>query len=261
MVPDKTGYCPASSNTFSETSFNSMGSTNLASTRMKFHVFVDFDGTIAPLDTTDLLLERFADPEWHQIEEEWKSGAMGSRECMIRQVDLVRATPDELDRFISGIEIDRHFASFVDDCREMGHAVTVVSDGLDRTVGTVLKRAGINVPFKANHLEWTGGNRWRLSFPHSRSDCSALAGNCKCQFAEAERANGRIVVGDGRSDYCISGRVDLVLAKGSLVSHCKSQGLPYVAFRDFKEAGELLTRWIADRFKGSLQRSIVLGDE
>ena len=64
---------------------------------MNHHVFVDFDGTIAPVDTTDLLLERFADPAWHRIEEEWKAGRIGSRECLVRQIDLVRASPEELD--------------------------------------------------------------------------------------------------------------------------------------------------------------------
>ena len=221
---------------------------------MKFHVFVDFDGTIAPLDTTDLLLERFADPRWHEIEEQWKAGAIGSRECMVRQIDLVRATPEELDRFIEEIEFDPGFPDFVRLCTGLGHAVTVVSDGLDRTVGTVLKRAGIDVPFRANRLAWAGEDRWRLQFPHSRSDCAALAGNCKCQFAEAEIARGRIVVGDGRSDYCIAGREDLVLAKGSLVSHCSELNLPHVVFGDFEQASELLMHWIAARVEDPTER-------
>ena len=81
---------------------------------MKFHVFVDFDGTIAPQDTTDLILERFADPAWRDIEEEWRAGRIGSRECMVRQIDLIRAIEEELDAFINEIEIDPGFlTSFV----------------------------------------------------------------------------------------------------------------------------------------------------
>ena len=34
-------------------------------------VFVDFDGTISLEDTTDVILERFADPEWRKVEAEW----------------------------------------------------------------------------------------------------------------------------------------------------------------------------------------------
>ena len=33
---------------------------------MAYSVLVDFDGTIALEDTTDLVLERFADPQWRK---------------------------------------------------------------------------------------------------------------------------------------------------------------------------------------------------
>ena len=74
---------------------HSTGSASVSTTRVKCRVLVDFDGTIAPIDTTDLLLERFAAPAWHDIEDDWKAGRIGSRECLVRQIDLVRATPAE----------------------------------------------------------------------------------------------------------------------------------------------------------------------
>ena len=214
---------------------------------MNCHVFVDFDGTIATEDTTDLLLERFADPLWHEVEEEWKAGRIGSRECMVRQIDLIRATPRALDAFLAEIEIDRAFGSFVRLCKSHGFPVTVVSDGLDKTVTTVLEREGLDLPVKANHLRWLGGDRWALGFPHSRSDCAALAGNCKCQFADGVRREVRIMVGDGRSDFCVSGRVDYVLAKGALARHCRENRLPFVEYKNFAEARELFAAWLAER--------------
>ena len=66
-------------------------------------VFVDFDGTISLEDTTDVILERFADPEWRKVESEWLAGIIGSRECLARQIDLVRATPEELDSVVEDI--------------------------------------------------------------------------------------------------------------------------------------------------------------
>jgi 2,3-diketo-5-methylthio-1-phosphopentane phosphatase len=209
-------------------------------------VFIDFDGTIAPVDTTDLLLERFADPSWQEIEEDWKAGRIGSRECLVRQIDLVRATPAEFDDFVSRIDIDPGVAEFVELCRTSGHRAVVVSDGLDRTVGSVLKRNGIDLPFFANRLTFVGDDRWRLSFPHSRSDCRSLSGNCKCQFAEAAVGSVRVVVGDGRSDFCVSEQADLVLAKGALARHCRSGGLPHFTFTRFEEATRLLTGWVEE---------------
>jgi 2,3-diketo-5-methylthio-1-phosphopentane phosphatase len=211
---------------------------------VKCHVFVDFDGTIASLDTTDSLLERFAAPEWRQIEVDWKAGLIGSRECLVRQIDLVRATPAQLDDFIAHVEIDPDFGDFVDLCLEGGHQVTVVSDGLDRTVAAVLQRHDLNLPFYANRLEWRGGDRWRLRFPHARSDCRSLSGNCKCQFTDTARLELRMVIGDGRSDFCIARRADLVLAKSALLPHCLEAGLPVRAFENFEHAASILAGWL-----------------
>ena len=216
----------------------------MASVRMKIHVFVDFDGTIATIDTTDRLLTRFADPAWLDLESEWRSGAIGSRECMARQIALVRATPRQLDAFINEIEIDPAFPAFVRFCRERGYEMTVVSDGIDRTIERVLTLAGLNLPFRANHIEQVGPDRWRLSFPFSRETCAARAGHCKCGSLEDVPSTVRIAVGDGRSDFCMAQKADLVLAKGVLAEHCSSVGLDHLPFDNFTEATALLTRWL-----------------
>jgi 2-hydroxy-3-keto-5-methylthiopentenyl-1-phosphate phosphatase len=214
---------------------------------MKCRVLVDFDGTIASVDTTDLLLERFAAPDWRQIEDDWKAGHIGSRECLVRQIDLVRASEPEMDAFVAGIDIDTGFPGFVRICERQGHTVTVVSDGLDRTIAAVLARHGLDLPFHANHLEKTGSDRWRLGFPHARSDCRSLSGNCKCQFTEGEPRRPRVVIGDGRSDFCVAGRADLVLAKSALLDQCRATEMPHLAFADFHEASRLMADWLEAR--------------
>lgn len=214
---------------------------------MKCRILVDFDGTIASLDTTDALLERFAAPAWRDIEDEWRAGRIGSRECMIRQIDLVRATPAVMDGFIAELDIDPGFPGFVRLCERLGHSVTVVSDGLDRTVEAVLERHDLDLAFHANHLEWRGGDRWALAFPHARSDCQSLAGTCKCHFTSPTARELSVVVGDGRSDFCVAGRADLVLAKSALRKHCQAANLSHVAFADFSEATALLAGWLEGR--------------
>ena len=225
----------------------STGSTNVSRGRLKCRLLVDFDGTIASVDTTDALLERFAAPAWQDIEEDWKAGRIGSRECMVRQIDLVRATRVEMDEFIAGIEIDPDFPSFARLCGRLGHTVSVVSDGLDLAVGAVLRRHGLDLPYSANHLQWVAEDRWRLTFPHARSDCRALSGNCKCSAAGTGARAPTIVVGDGRSDFCVAERADLVLAKDSLLQHCIKSDLPHVAFEDFAQATEILASWLEER--------------
>ncbi len=230
-------------------------------TRVKCRVLLDFDGTISKVDTTDVLLERFAAPAWRDIEEEWKAGRIGSRECMVRQIDLVRATPAEMDAFIATVEIDPGFPRFVDRFRRLGQTMMVLSDGLDRTIRTVLDRTDIDLPYFANHLQWLGGDRWRLTFPHARGTCATLAGNCKCSFAEGRPREFNIMVGDGRSDFCVAERADLVLAKGSLREHCRAKDLPHYGFETFHEAAALLARWLDARGAATAHEGARAGDE
>lgn len=207
-------------------------------------MFVDFDGTISVGDTTDLILENFADPSWRTIEADWVAGRIGSRECLARQIDLVRASPDTLDAFARDATIDPHFAGFVALCRAHGLPVAVVSDGLDRIATAMLARAGIDLPVFANHLEWLGDRRWRLGFPHARADCRATAGHCKCTTIAAEPAALRVMIGDGRSDFCAAAGADLVIAKGALAEHCARSGIAFERFADFADASLILARWL-----------------
>lgn len=226
--------------------------------RLDCHVLVDFDGTIAALDTTDALLERFAGPAWLDIETDWKAGRIGSRECMVRQVDLIRATPAELDDFVARLDIDPGFTAFAVFCKAQGFGVSVVSDGLDWTVAAMLGRHGLDLPFFANHLEAHGKDRWRLTFPHARGDCRALSGNCKCQFTATRPGQIRVVVGDGQSDFCVAGEADLVLAKSTLVDHCRKASLPFLGFSTFDEAAKLFAGWLAEHGRPTSKKARVL---
>jgi 2-hydroxy-3-keto-5-methylthiopentenyl-1-phosphate phosphatase len=209
-------------------------------------VYVDFDGTIAPTDPTDCVFDRFCDPAWRGIEREWQQGLRTARDCMAHQVDLLRATPEALDGLLRTFPIDPHFPGFVELCRRWRLRVVVVSDGMDRIVRHVLRAAGLELPFFANRLQWLGGERWRLDFPHARSDCAASLGNCKC--GHRRQGGGRsieVAVGDGRSDFCIARRSHLVLAKGQLAAHCRSESIPHWPIADFSEASAALAGWLA----------------
>jgi 2-hydroxy-3-keto-5-methylthiopentenyl-1-phosphate phosphatase len=211
---------------------------------MKCHAFIDFDGTVVPCDVTDFLLEQFADPAWQEVEKDWQAGRIGSRECMTRQVALLKATPAELSAALSQLQIDPGFASFVSQCERNGIGMTVVSDGFDLVIERVLRDAGIDLPFYANHLEPLGSNGWRVTFPSARGDCRALAGNCKCAFTQPYLSSVKVVIGDGRSDFCVSGQADLVFAKGTLLELCRTAGVAHYAFDDFFDVTDKLGWWL-----------------
>jgi 2,3-diketo-5-methylthio-1-phosphopentane phosphatase len=211
---------------------------------------VDFDGTIAPDDPTDRILERFADPAWRAIEAEWQAGRITSRACMQRQAALLRATPAQLDAAIRSVRLDPGFYGFASFCRGRGVDVTVVSDGFDRVVRGVLRRARLPLRWFANALEWQGSDRWRLTLPYYRADCRSGAANCKCAHGLNEdlwRDERCIVVGDGRSDFCMAMRAGFVIAKGALAAFCRAEGLAHASFRNFDDATHSLTEWLDRR--------------
>jgi 2,3-diketo-5-methylthio-1-phosphopentane phosphatase len=225
----------------------------------RVRVYVDFDGTISLEDTTDVILERFADPSWQKIEAEWLAGRIGSRECLARQIDLIRATPEQIDSICSEVPLDPHFSELVALCRSQDIAISVISDGLDRVVSKMLTLAGVNVPVLANRFEWLGGKRWRLAFPYGRSDCQAQAGNCKCLALNEHAESLRILIGDGRSDFCAAETADLVVAKGALIEHCQANGLPYTVFGNFAGATTLLADWLGNLRRGTMTSLVANG--
>lgn len=207
---------------------------------MAFDIFCDFDGTISTFDVTDFLLERFAAPGWEELEERWARGEIGSRECMARQVALLDCSREEFETALLEVTIDPGFSRFLQVARRLGANVTVVSDGMDRAIAFVLARHSIrNLPIMANRLVREGERRFRLEHPHAKAHCRAVSGTCKCAAATG-RSNRTVLVGDGRSDFCGSGAVDLVLAKAALADHCEERLHPHLRFETFGELALVL---------------------
>jgi 2,3-diketo-5-methylthio-1-phosphopentane phosphatase len=208
----------------------------------RVNIVCDFDGTIALEDVTDSLLERFADPSWVRIEERWRAGEFGSRECMSRQVSLVNASRAALDRFLDTVEIDPGFLSFVSACeRSDGIALNIVSDGIDYAVKRVLANHGLSrLRVQANALIGLPGDRFRLEFPNASAACSVQAGTCKCaiardDFAASPNNPATLLIGDGTSDFCVASQADFVFAKDRLLAHCQSKAIPHMPFDTFAD--------------------------
>lgn len=201
-------------------------------------VYCDFDGTISVQDATDFVLSRLADPAWQEIEQLWRDGAIGSGECMRRQISLIRAAPDQLDEVLDAVEIDPFFTSFTEFCAAQSIPVTIISDGVDHFIQRILKKRGLDqLPVIANRLVMKAGSgqpSYELLSPYADRTCAATAGVCKCRWLAA-LGEQRIYVGDGRSDFCVSNKPELVFAKGALAQHCRERDIHFFAYRDFSD--------------------------
>jgi 2,3-diketo-5-methylthio-1-phosphopentane phosphatase len=203
-------------------------------------IFCDFDGTIAKVDTTDLVLNRLADPAWEDLEERWTRGEITAAECMRGQVALIGGDDAALDAVLDGVELADGFSEFVAWCRANAVQLTVVSDGVDRFIARILGRHGLDhLPVIANRLVGNAELGRRLEQPWSRAGCAAGSGVCKCQVATKsdERAKDpadlMVFIGDGRSDFCVSNRADLLFARDKLAAYARSRAMPHHEFSDF----------------------------
>ena len=206
-------------------------------------ILCDFDGTVSVEDVTDSLLEHHAHPDWTLLETRWKSGAIGSRDCMAGQIGLLDAGRGQLDALFAAMRIDRMFPAFVEAALAAQIPIRIVSDGLDLAIESILARHQLeHLPIAANQLEPNGPRRWRLSFPYAAADCKVASGMCKCAQVAQARAHKKkvLLIGDGASDFCAAGAVDLVFAKHRLIEHCRAHGLPYVPITGFEDALVLL---------------------
>lgn len=207
-------------------------------------VLCDFDGTISTIDVTDTLLEAFGKPGWREFEDEWRAGRIGSRACMRQQIACLDASREELDEVIDAIAVDEGFTAFVDAAGSRGWDLSIVSDGLDYAIFRVLRRHGLPaLPVYANRLSQEGPRSWKLDFPHADAACSQASGMCKCAFARRARTAGNkvLMIGDGRSDFCVAGVADIVFAKAGLIEYCSDKCLNHVPISGFDDALRIIS--------------------
>jgi len=206
---------------------------------------IDFDGTLSVGDTVDAMLERFADNRWEELETDWLDGKITAIECMKQQLDLVEVDQVTLENFFRGIQLDASFIPFHRYISQFSK-VAIVSDGLDHAIDVATRNAAIPaMPIYANKLSFKP-NGVSISYPYQNPDCKAGNGVCKCQIAEQLSAGvgGPVVlVGDGKSDYCLAKYADVVFAKGKLITHCEQENIPFRRFQTFAEVLEVVKHW------------------
>ena len=206
------------------------------------HLILDFDGTITPVDTTDRILTRLAPPAWEDVEREWIAGRIDAARCMREQIALLDVSLAQIDAVLDAIPLSPGFAETIAWAERRRIPVTIVSDGVDYFIRRILSRHGLDrLDVVANRLVEGTASRWRLAQPFGRPCCGS--GTCKCMVVDALAGDETIVfVGDGRSDFCVSGKADLLFATGRLQQHCRVEDISFVPFRTFADVLAALRR-------------------
>jgi 2,3-diketo-5-methylthio-1-phosphopentane phosphatase len=201
-------------------------------------IFCDFDGTLTNHDTLDLLLQRFAPPQWRDLDRAMLSGQISEREGLKREMALITA-PDAL--LMETLEAEIRPAEGIEDLialvRRKTWPMTVVSGGLVAFAGTLLKKWGYgDLPLLANSHRRNGSGGIEVieaPTPRLRENCS----HCKSYHVQQALQRGSTVVyiGDGLTDYCPAQLAHRRYAKGNLLAHLQECGVEAIAFEDLRE--------------------------
>lgn len=210
-------------------------------------ILLDFDGTITQKDILDELVARYSiDQSWIDLERQWQSGRIGSRECLSKEFALLRITAAELAEFLETIELDPGIERLMQLLSHLQIPTTIVSDGIESFIEQFLQRIDPlalpeNLTIRANAIHHHG-DRLEIVNPHASPACESAAAHCKCRSAVLMHTPGRqsIYIGDGLSDLCPARRAHFVFAKGRLAEALAYEEIPYIPFRALDDVVAIL---------------------
>lgn len=208
----------------------------MMTTRSKrpMRVFCDFDGTISAQDVGATVFNHFSTHKNSGTVRLWIDRKIDSRECLIRECAYVNASRDEMIREVQKIDLTEGFMEFVQLMKRRQIPVHVVSDGLDFYIEAFLARNGLaELDVHCNRAHFMNGSLYP-SFPYFVDGCG-LCGTCKGERVRSLSANGELTVyiGDGFSDRCAVGEVDVLFARDDLVGLAREKGIDWIDYEDF----------------------------
>lgn len=222
-----------------------------------YFIAIDFDGTVTDVDIIDAVLQKFARPEWQDVETRWEQGIIGSRKCLEDQMALINHPLDKLLDYVDTFTIDKTFKKFAFFLNEQQIPYAILSDGFQLFIERMLNNAGLDqIPVYANLLTEDNG-KLKTLFPHSHRDCDSA--NCKCMVVDRlSKERPVILIGDGRSDYCVAHKASHVFTKKSLTHYCQVNNLSHTPFNNFAEITGFLE---AQRMPAHKLQSVIEGME
>ena len=203
----------------------------------------DFDDTIATCNVSHLLLQAFGSEGWRCVQALYDAGEITVEENNRRQFTLFNANRAAITDFVlANVEVRSGFSQFVEYCLDSGIHFTVVSNGIDFYILPVMHNLGLSsVEVRCARSKITPSGVV-LSYPDpSGSDCSQGFKFSWLRWYKSQRRSV-IYIGDGKSDIPAASEADYVIARSTLYSHFRSNGLACFEFEDFGDVRKAVER-------------------
>jgi 2-hydroxy-3-keto-5-methylthiopentenyl-1-phosphate phosphatase len=203
---------------------------------MTMIVQCDFDGTVTQEDMGFFLLDTFAQKEWRNWLELYRSDKITVGEFNSRAFAMVRAAKEELlEATLSQVKLREGFPELVGYCRQKGLRLVVVSNGLDFYIASILNYAGLG------DVEAHAARTWfrpgRLEVKYIGPDGVPLDSDFKAAYTRLFLKEGYRVayVGNGPSDINPASLCQHIFARDGLLEYCQEKRLPCQPFEDFHD--------------------------
>ncbi len=210
----------------------------------KAMVVSDFDGTIVNVDTAQVALDLYADPDWKRIDEALERGEVSFEDSLRQEFAMIRIPQktilDQLDRVAA---LRPNFGRLVNYCMSNDIQLIVASGGFDFCIQHFLNRDGwlkfIQIYAPKSRLTENG---YVLTFPEIITPSSI---NFKDDLVGREKMKGKRVffVGNGFGDYPAAKESDFAFAiKASrLADLCRGGNVLHKEIDDFQEVVDTLS--------------------
>jgi 2-hydroxy-3-keto-5-methylthiopentenyl-1-phosphate phosphatase len=202
---------------------------------MKLALQCDFDGTITEEDVSFLLLDTFVGDKWRDMLEEYTSGKIPVGAFNKKVFAMVKADKQaQLDVIFNSdrVKIRPGLKELVEYCKDKGHRMLIVSNGLIFYIRALLDNLGLNdvEVFAASNEFHPGGMKVSYISP----DGEELDAGFKEAYTQLLLKDGYDVayVGNGVSDIFSSRLASKVFATGDLIRKCEEEKLAYIPFND-----------------------------
>jgi 2-hydroxy-3-keto-5-methylthiopentenyl-1-phosphate phosphatase len=205
---------------------------------LKYHVFVDFDGTATVDDVGYNFFKHFASGKAEDVVRRYQQGEISAVECLQTECDIYNENPapaKEIDDFINSQELSAGFVQFIEFCRANRIKLTILSAGFDFYISHILKNHGLAyLEVYATPTVIKNGCIYPEFIYYDKNVCWQCA-NCKGkQIKQLTTGNEvSVFIGDGHSDSHGAQSADLVFAKGFLAEYLDKENIGYFDYDDF----------------------------
>ncbi|MDD3923197.1 MAG: MtnX-like HAD-IB family phosphatase [Endomicrobiaceae bacterium] len=213
----------------------------------KIVLISDFDGTITKKDFFYMAIDKFLSKNALQPWDDYLNKRITHIEALTGIFSQIHISQDEMDKFISTIDVDKYFYDTLNICKNYEIPIYLCSAGtkyyIEKRIGETLKE--YNIFLLSNDGTYSQKDGLRLIAPEKTNPFYHQdTGISKELLVKSLKSQGyfTIYAGDGIPDFSSAQIADVVFAKDVLLEMCKKKGIKTEKFDSFKDISDYIRR-------------------